>query len=40
LAYWKKVHWDFFSREMEPFGEKPTEDMVVVCEEFEVVFLN
>lgn len=37
LEYWKKVHWDFYSREMEPFGEKPTEEMVIVCEHFEVL---
>lgn len=37
LEYWKKVHWDFYSREMEPFGEKPTDDMLIVCEYFEVL---
>ena len=40
LAYWKKVHWAFFTREMEPFGEKPTEDMNIICEEFETIFVN
>lgn len=38
LAYWKKVHWDYYSREMEEFDEKPTEDMVIVCEQFETIF--
>ena len=37
LEYWKKVHWDFYSREMEAFEEKPAEDMVIVCEYFEVL---
>ncbi|PIB27641.1 RNA-binding protein [Maribacter sp. 4U21] len=38
LAYWKKVHWDYFTRELEPFGRVPRESMIIVCEEFEKVF--
>lgn len=38
LAYWKKVHWDFYSREMKPFGEKPTKDMIIVCEQFKMIW--
>jgi len=38
LEYWKRAHWSFFSREMKEIGKEPTEDMLVVCEEFEVVF--
>lgn len=34
LAYWKKVHEDFFSRELSDCGLAFTEDMQVVCEEF------
>jgi uncharacterized protein YhfF len=38
LTYWKKVHWDYFSRELEPFGRVPQESMIIVCEVFEKVF--
>ena len=38
LEYWKKVHWDYYSLEMEEFGEKPTEDMMIVCEQFKTIF--
>ncbi len=38
LAYWRKVHWDFFSRTLVQIGEEPTEDMPLVCERFRVIF--
>jgi len=38
LAHWKKVHWDYYTRELEPFGRVPRESMIIVCEEFEKVF--
>ncbi len=38
LTYWKKVHWDFFSKDLSSFGEIPSDEMMVVCEEFEVVY--
>jgi len=39
LSYWRRVHRDFFSRDLEQTaGQKFQEDMLVVCEEFEVVF--
>nr|WP_300301623.1 ASCH domain-containing protein [Anaerosolibacter sp.] len=38
LEYWRNAHWSYFSREMEAIGKDPTEDMLVVCEEFEVVY--
>ncbi len=38
LEYWKRAHWSYFSREMKEIGKEPTEDMLVVCEKFEVVF--
>ena len=38
LAYWQEVHEPFFTSEMEEGGLTFTEDMPVVCEEFEVVF--
>ena len=38
LAYWQKVHKDWFSREMRTLGLEFRQDMDVVCEEFEVVY--
>ena len=38
LTYWKKVHWDFFSREMRKHGKKPSENMIIVCEYFKIIW--
>lgn len=38
LGYWRKVHRDFFTGELTETGLAFTEDMPVVCEEFEVVY--
>lgn len=38
LAYWRRCHWDYFSREMQEIGNTPSEDMLVVCEKFEVIY--
>jgi uncharacterized protein YhfF len=38
LAYWRDVHWDFYTRELATFGLAPEHDMPIVCERFEVVF--
>ena len=38
LSYWREVHKAFFTEEMASAGLTFTEDMPVVCEEFEVVF--
>ncbi len=35
LAYWKQVHWAYYTNEMAPFGEFPDEGMPIVCEYFE-----
>ena len=40
LAYWNKVHWDYYSREMNEKGEHPTEDMLLVCEQFKVICIK
>ncbi|MEL7647474.1 MAG: ASCH domain-containing protein [Sedimentibacter sp.] len=37
LKYWRNCHWDYFSREMKEIGKGADEDMLVVCEKFEVV---
>ncbi|QLG45139.1 ASCH domain-containing protein [Costertonia aggregata] len=38
LPYWKKVHWDYYERELAPFDRVPRESMIIVCQEFEKVF--
>lgn len=38
LEYWRRAHWSYFSREMKEIGKEPTDDMLVVCEKFEVVY--
>ncbi len=38
LDYWKLVHQEFFENEISTMNLTFTEDMLVVCEEFEVVY--
>ncbi|WP_430907262.1 ASCH domain-containing protein [Maribacter sp. 2-571] len=38
LAYWKRTHWEYYNKELEPFGRVPRESMIIVCQEFEKVF--
>ena len=38
LEYWKKIHWKYYIKEMEKYGEKPNEDMKIVCEYFETIW--
>ena len=38
LAYWRAVHEAFFAEELKEAGLTFTEDMKVLCEEFELVF--
>lgn len=38
LDYWKKVHLEYYTRELSPYKRKPQESMIVVCEQFEKVF--
>jgi len=38
LDYWKRVHWNHYIKELEPFGRVPRESMIIVCQEFEKVF--
>ena len=38
LAYWKKTHWEYYTRELSEFDREPRESMIVVCQEFEKVF--
>lgn len=38
LEYWRQVHRDFFAKELIEIRKNFSEDMELVCEEFEVVF--
>jgi uncharacterized protein YhfF len=37
LKYWRDVHKEYFSKELKEVGKEFNEDMLVVCEEFDVV---
>lgn len=36
--YWRRVHVDFFTNELNEMGKSFDETMLVVCEEFKVIF--
>jgi len=38
LKKWKKAHWEFFENFMKERGEKPSENMLIVCERFETIW--
>ena len=38
LKYWKETHWKYYTREMKSSGEKPYEDMIIVCEQFKTIW--
>ncbi|MCM4171784.1 ASCH domain-containing protein [Arenibacter sp. TNZ] len=38
LEYWKKYHWDYFTRELAPYDRVPRDSTIVVCVEFEKVY--
>jgi uncharacterized protein YhfF len=38
LAYWRRVHVAFFTRELAEIGREPSESMPLVCERFRKVF--
>jgi len=38
LAYWRTVHKKFFTEELAEIHQSFSEDMLVVCEEFRVIF--
>ncbi len=37
LEYWRQVHRDFFTEELQEINKEFDEKMLIVCEEFEVV---
>lgn len=38
LDQWKNTHWDYFSRELGQFGAAPKDSMIVVFEQFEMLY--
>ena len=38
LEKWRKAHWGFFASAMEENGEKPSEEMLLVFERFELIW--
>ena len=40
LEYWQDVHWNYYSREMKPYNEKPSNDMIIVCEYFKTIWVK
>ena len=37
LAYWRRVHWDYFSAECQLIGKVAARDMPIVCQRFRCV---
>ncbi len=37
LAYWRKGHWAYFSRECQRIGREPSQAMPVICSVFELL---
>lgn len=37
LAFWRRGHWAFFSRECQRIGREPCETMPVICNVFELL---
>jgi len=38
LEHWRKVHWDYYHRELAGSEFRPKDDMLIVCEYFSVIF--
>tara|TARA_R110000868_G_scaffold380402_1_gene646390 strand:+ start:75 stop:659 length:585 start_codon:yes stop_codon:yes gene_type:complete len=38
LEKWKKAHWNFFESFLNERGEKPTEEMLIVCVRFDTIW--
>lgn len=38
LKKWKNAHWNFFAKAIEQSGGKPSEEMLIVCEWFEIIW--
>jgi len=40
LEYWQKVHKAYYMREMESYGDKFSDDMIIICEYFNTIYLK
>lgn len=40
LEYWRKAHWDFFSREAEQEDYEVSENMLLSCERFRLLYAH
>ncbi len=38
LEKWRMAHWEFFTKIMEENGEKPTDEMLIVFEQFKTIW--
>jgi uncharacterized protein YhfF len=38
LEYWRNVHRDYFTEELKDYEKEFTEEMMVVCEDFKIVY--
>jgi uncharacterized protein YhfF len=38
LEYWKRVHLAYYTREMKSFKEEFDENMIIVCEQFKLIY--
>jgi uncharacterized protein YhfF len=38
LAWWRRIHWHYFSAECRRFGRDPAEDMPIVCQRFRLLY--
>ena len=38
LEYWRRVHWDYFSRRCDGIGKEPSVEMLVNCERFALLY--
>ena len=39
LDYWRRVHWDFFSKEAKIKGYEVSKNMLLSCERFRVIYI-
>jgi aminoglycoside phosphotransferase (APT) family kinase protein/uncharacterized protein YhfF len=39
LEWWRRAHWEFYSRELAAWGREPEPEMPILCEIFDCVFI-
>ena len=38
FEYWRRAHWAYYGRVLKPMGRAPSDEMPVVCQQFELVY--